>query len=162
MILGITGHQDLEPFDEDWIVLKVNNFISRNNVHKGISSLAIGADQLFAGELKKKKIHYDVIIPCSNYASTFKTEKDLDVFLTLLESSENSTTLHFQEPSEDAFYTAGIEIIKQSSSIMAIWDGKKAKGLGGTGDIVKVALEQHKPVYHINPVTQECKYLGDD
>jgi hypothetical protein len=162
MTLGITGHQDLQSFNVNWILQELNNFISKNNIHKGISSLAIGADQLFASELKRKKIHYDVIIPCASYASTFKTKKDLELFLSLLNSAENSTILNFQEPSEIAFYTAGTEIIKQSSTIMAIWDGKKAKGLGGTGDIVKEALENNIPVYHINPKTLKCKYLGND
>lgn len=56
MILGITGHQSLESFDLDWIKLIIGNFLTENNVIKGVSSLAIGADQLFCRELIKKKL----------------------------------------------------------------------------------------------------------
>lgn len=162
MILGITGHQDLEKYDENWIQLAITNFISISNVQKGLSSLAAGADQLFARKLNEKNINYDVIIPCAHYTSTFKTEKELKSYLSLLKLSKNILTLDFQQPNEKAFYAAGIELVNRSSTIMAIWDGKRAKGLGGTGDIVKKAIQQHKPVYHINPVTQECKYLNND
>lgn len=162
MILGITGHQDLESFNLKWILNEIIKFISNNNIEKGISSLAIGADQIFANELKKEKIKFEVIIPCANYASTFKSKKDLDMFKSLLESAENITILNFEEPSELAFYKAGIEIVNLSSNIMAIWDGKKAKGMGGTGDIVEVALAKQKQVYHINPITMKCKNLGYD
>jgi len=159
MILGVTGHQDLESFNLDWITLAINNFLKENDVVKGLSSLAIGADQLFCRQLIKKSISYDVIIPCNNYISTFKTVEDSRSFLDLSNMSKNTYTLNFNEPSETAFYSAGIEIVNKASEIIAIWDGRPAKGLGGTGDIVKIALQQKKSVYHINPVNEQSKYL---
>jgi len=159
MILGITGHQNLESFDLNWIKLTINNFLSKNNVIKGVSSLAIGADQIFCRELIKMNIKYDVIIPCSNYISTFKTVDDSEAFVGLLNIAENTYTLNFDNPSEIAFYSAGLNIVDKSTAIIAIWDGKHAKGLGGTGDIVKIALQQKKTIYHINPINKEYKYL---
>ncbi|SHF33508.1 hypothetical protein [Chryseobacterium takakiae] len=159
MILGITGHQDLKSFNLDWIKFTVNNFLKENDIIKGLSSLAIGSDQLFCRQLIKKNIPYDVIIPCDNYISTFKTLKDSESFLGLLNMSKGIYTLNFDKPSESAFYSAGIEIVNKASVIIAIWDGKPAKGLGGTGDIVKIALQQKKSVYHINPVNEQSKYL---
>jgi hypothetical protein len=35
--------------------------------------------------------------------------------------------------------------------LIALWDGKKANGVGGTGDVVAYAKEQRKPILHINP-----------
>lgn len=159
MILGITGHQSLEGFDLGWIKLTLGNFLTENNVIKGLSSLAIGADQVFCRELIKRNINYDVIIPCNNYISTFKTLKDSKSFIDLLNMSKGTYTLDFDKPSEAAFYSAGIEIVNKATVIIAIWDGKPAKGLGGTGDIVKIALQHKKSVYHINPVNEQSKYL---
>jgi hypothetical protein len=159
MILGITGHQSLAGFDLDWIKLTIGNFLTENNVIKGLSSLAIGTDQLFCRELIKKNITYDVIIPCNNYISTFKTQEDSRSFLDLSNMSKSTYTLDFDKPSESAFYSAGIEIVNKATTLLAIWDGKPAKGLGGTGDIVEFALEQKKHVFHINPINKESKYL---
>ncbi|MDP9954987.1 hypothetical protein J2X97_000624 [Epilithonimonas hungarica] len=159
MILGITGHQSLESFDLDWIKLTIGNFIAENNVINGVSSLAIGADQLFCRELIKKKISYDVIIPCNNYISTFKTLEDSRSFIDLINMSKSTYTLDFDKPSESAFYAAGIEIVNKTTAMLAIWDGNPAKGLGGTGDIVEFALKQNKHVFHINPINKKSNYL---
>lgn len=159
MILGITGHQSLEGFDLDWIKLIIGNFLTENNVIKGVSSLAIGADQLFCRELIKRNINYDVVIPCNNYISTFKTLDDSRSFLDLLNMSKDTYTLDFDKPSESAFYSAGIEIVNKTTVMLAIWDGKPAKGLGGTGDIVEFALKQKKSVFHINPVNKRSNCL---
>ncbi|WP_262152228.1 hypothetical protein [Chryseobacterium foetidum] len=160
MILGITGHQKLENFDENWIIKEIRNFVLKNSVDKGISCLAIGADQLFCEELVNNKIDYDVIIPCENYLSTFKKKEDILKFTSLLGLSKNVLTLNFEKPSEEAFYAAGQKILEYSTTIIAVWDGKPAKGLGGTGDIVKAALSFDKKVYHINPVEKNSKYLN--
>lgn len=159
MIVGVTGHQSLEGFDIDWIKLTIHSFLTENNVIKGLSSLAIGADQLFCRELIKEKIIYDVIIPCNNYISTFKTIEDSRSFLDLSIKSNSTYTLDFDKPSEIAFYSAGIEIVNKMTVLLAIWDGKLAKGLGGTGDIVEFALKQNKQVFHIDPVNKKSNYL---
>lgn len=159
MILGITGHQNLEEFNIEWITNELREFILKNEIEKGISSLAIGADQLFVKELKQSHIIYDVIIPCENYELTFKTEDDLKNYLSLKSSSGNTVILDYKEPSEQAFYSAGVEMVRQSTYIVAIWNGYEAKGLGGTADIVKRALQQKKEVYHINPVLKQSFYL---
>lgn len=160
MILGITGHQKLENFDKNWIIKEIRSFVLKHSIDKGISCLAIGADQLFCEELINNKIDYDAIIPCENYLSTFKKKEDILKFTSLLDLSKNVLTLNFEEPSEEAFYAAGKKILEYSTTIIAIWDGKPAKGLGGTGDIVKAALSCDKKVYHINPIDKNSKYLN--
>lgn len=160
MIIGITGHQKLEEFDKNWIIKEIRSFILKNSVDKGISCLAIGADQLFCEELINNKIEYDAIIPCENYLSTFKKKEDILKFTSLLDLSKNVLTLNFEKPSEKAFYAASQKMLEYSTTIIAVWDGKPAKGLGGTGDIVETALSCNKKVYHINPVEKNSKYLN--
>lgn len=160
MILGITGHQKLENFDKNWIKDEIKSFLSENSVDKGITCLAIGADQLFCEELINNKIEYDTILPCENYISTFKKKQDILNFISLLNLAKNTLTLDFKEPSEEAFYAAGLKMLEYSTTVIAIWDGKPSKGLGGTGDIVNIALSQSKNIYHINPVNKSSKYLN--
>ncbi|WP_293957371.1 MULTISPECIES: hypothetical protein [unclassified Sphingobacterium] len=162
MILGITGHQKLEVYDKKWIISEIKRFLIKNDVEKGISCLAAGADQIFCDELINYNIKFDVVIPCHDYKLTFSDNKDLEHYNSLINFSNKIFKLEFDKPSETAFYEAGIEIVRQSDSIIAIWDGEQAKGLGGSGDIVKLALNGNKNVYHINPVNKKVIYLNND
>ena len=159
MTVGITGHQNISGYDKDWIKDSLLTFISTNTLTKGYSSLAIGADQLFVMCLLEKKIKYDVIIPCDNYQTTFENARDLCNFNSLLNSANEIVKLDFKEPSELAFYQAGIKVVELSDMVVAIWDGQPAKGLGGTADIVKVSLDKGKRVFHINPVRQTKHFI---
>lgn len=159
MTVGITGHQDLSNYDINWIRYSIRRFLSDNEVGIGYSSLAIGADQLFVRTLIDFKINYGVIIPCRQYSKTFKSEFDRKEYSFLLEKAYKALTLDYDEPSEDAFYQAGIKIIELSDTLLAVWDGKPARGLGGTGDIVRHAKDAYKKVFHINPINQTAHLL---
>lgn len=58
--------------------------------------------------------------------------------------------MDFFECSEYAFLKAGKHMVQKSDIIFAIWDGQKAKGLGGTADIVEYAISVEKEVIHLN------------
>ena len=45
---------------------------------------------------------------------------------------------------------------------MFVWDGEKAEGLGGTGDIVTYARQRGKPVVHIEPITKVVRRLDQN
>lgn len=159
MKVGITGHQDLSAYNIQWIKGTINNWIRRNPVEKGSSSLAIGADQLFVQCLLENEKKYDVVIPCKGYEQTFKTLGDRNNYYLLLNRASEVIALDFEGPSELAFYEAGITIVDFSDIILAVWDGKKAKGLGGTGDIVEIALRKIKTVIHIDPLRLQVNNL---
>jgi hypothetical protein len=159
MKVGITGHQDLSNYDITWLQQSIKLILSKNEVEIGYSSLAIGADQLFVRTLIEFQIDYGVVVPCRHYRKTFKSEFDKKEYSFLLEKAHKALTLDFEEPSEDAFYQAGIKIIEFSDALLAVWDGKPAKGLGGTGDIVEYAKASCKKVFHINPVNETVQLL---
>lgn len=154
MKVGITGHQDLgnpqQIFEIKKIIKKV---ISGMNISMGYTSLAVGADQLFAQELYEEGQPYYAIIPSKDYETTFKNKDSLKKYNFFIKNAHQIVTLPFEQPEERAFYEAGKYIAETSDCIIAIWDGKGAKGLGGTGDIVEYSLELNKRVIHINPVT---------
>jgi len=121
----------------------------------GITSLAIGADQLYAQILRKIGIRYLAIIPSDQYEKTFTNTSDLEQYNSLLHGASEIIELPFDAPSEIAFYRAGKQMVNLSDMVIAVWNGQPAKGLGGTGDIVKYALSLRKSVVHINPITQQ-------
>jgi hypothetical protein len=112
----------------------------------GACSLAAGADQLFAEVILASGGKLWVVVPSFDYESTFSRQADLERFFELLGRAEKVEQLDFPEPSENAYFAAGQRIVELCDKLVAVWDGEKARGLGGTGDVVAYANEQGKPV----------------
>jgi hypothetical protein len=160
MKVGITGHQLLGSEETvKWLESTLKECIEQYNIDQGITSLAIGADQLYAEILRKKHLSYSVIIPCKGYETTFQNDHDRKMYQELLQNAFETIQLPFDEPCETAYYEAGKQVVNSSDIMLAIWNGLPAKGLGGTGDIVQYALSVVKRVIHINPITREVSIL---
>lgn len=155
MKAGITGHQNLGSADTvAWVSDTLKAAVKQSNIDMGLTSLAIGADQLFAETLRDMNIRYVAIVPCDDYEQTFTSSDDLERYNRLLQNAFETVNLPFTHPSELAFYEAGKQIVNTSDMVMALWNGQPAKGLGGTGDIVQYALSIKRRVLHINPITR--------
>jgi hypothetical protein len=153
MKVGITGHQDL-GVAQDWCHTVVEDLIRTLPVTHGYTSLAAGADQLFADILAAEKIPFTVVIPCQDYEQAFASDALRNRYLYLLDKAAERTTLAFDHPSSEAFMAAGRHVVGCIETLIAIWDGRAAKGLGGTADIVAFARAQGVPVWHCNPVAR--------
>lgn len=140
MRIGVTGHQNIPPAALDYITRGIKSVLDsvRNNL-VGISSLAAGADQLFASHVLERGGRLEVILPCSAYEKTFSRLRDLRNFRSLLDRAAMVEQLSFEAPSADAYLTAGRRVVELSELLLAIWDGEPAKGTGGTADIVEYA-----------------------
>ncbi len=110
--------------------------------------------------LYNKGIPFNVIIPCEKYENTFEEETDIKKYQLLLSKAERVYKLPFTDPTEEAFWAAGKEVVNNSELLLAIWNGKPALGLGGTGDVVNYAHEKNKIVLHCNPMTQQIITLS--
>lgn len=149
---GITGHQTIPEEALNRINLDLTKVLSQFSLGLvGITSLAAGADQLFAKKVIELGGKLNVIIPCNNYESTFSKHSDLECFLSLLDKAEKIETLDFTAPSEEAFLQAGYRVVDSSLMLIAIWDGRAAKGKGGTADIVNYARDHNVEVFIIWP-----------
>jgi hypothetical protein len=154
MKIGITGHQQLgSGATITWLSDALEKSIRQYHIDLGITSLAVGADQLYATVLRRAHIPYIAVIPSADYEATFQNTNDLERYQEFLRSASERIQLPFEKPSETAFYEAGKQIANLSDMLLAIWNGLPAKGLGGTGDIVQYALSNQKRVVHINPIT---------
>jgi hypothetical protein len=58
---------------------------------------------------------------------------------------------------EDAYLAAGQRIVELSEILVAVWNGKPAKGKGGTADVVGYAIQRKRPVIQIDPVTRTIR-----
>lgn len=157
-VLGITGHQRLD--DEDawpWVDSAITKILSAEEVPPvGTSSLAIGADQLFARAVLRAGGAIHVVIPFAGYALRFSEGENRQAYETLLARGAQVEVLKRSGSDQDAYMAAGRRVVDISDVLIAVWDGKRAKGLGGTADVVAYAKTQGKPIVHINPGARTC------
>lgn len=150
--LGVTGHQTIPPDAREFVVTAVRDILRHMEPPlNAVTSLAAGADQLVATELLRAGGRLHVIVPSGNYEQTFAAGEDLACFRSLLEAAHVVTRLEYTEPSEEAFLTAGQSVVDNCDVLIAVWDGKPARGLGGTADIVRYARGTGKSVNIVWP-----------
>lgn len=151
-MVGITGHQNLPKIAIDFTKQEITDVLHRfNGAFVGISSLAVGADQLFAEAVLQANGSIHAVIPCHGYEVTFTDHEALQSFRHLLKNADFVETLEHDHPSEDAFLNAGYRVVELSDILIAVWDGLEAKGKGGTADVVRHAQECKKEILIIWP-----------
>jgi len=140
MRIGLTGHQNIPTQALEHVRRGINGVLDNlKDDLIGVSSLAAGADQLFASLVLERGGRLEIVLPCRRYEKTFSRPEDLGNFRTLLGKAASVETLGFDEPSEEAYLAAGCRVVDLSDLLLAIWDGQPARGKGGTGDIVEYA-----------------------
>lgn len=151
--IGITGHQKLEnAMAWNWVKVRACqelDLIERPMI--AISSLAIGSDQLLASLVMDRGGQLYAVIPFEGYERTF-SPSSLDTYHRMLSNAALVEVLHASGTDEDAYLAAGKKIVELADLMLAVWNGRPAKGKGGTADIVGYAIEKKIPLVHINPI----------
>jgi hypothetical protein len=152
-IVGITGHRQLsDPTLWHWVQIELSKFVTGLSPPlTGVTSLAIGADQLFAETVLMVGGAIKAVIPFASYADTFDGD-DRVRFERLRATSASTEVLECTASREACYLAAGRRVVDLSELILAVWDGQSSKGLGGTADVVHYAIQSIKPVIHINPI----------
>ena len=163
MRVGVTGHQRLnEPARWSWVKRELDHLLSSLSPPLiGITSLAVGAGQLFAIAVLQQGGSLEVVVPFTGYEFTSSDGHDRQEYTRLLQRALKAEVMEKQGSNEDAYYASGRRMVNESDLIVAVWDGKPAVGLGGTGDVVNYALQQRKRTVQINPMTQEVSELEE-
>lgn len=156
MRVGITGHQKREGIQWPWVREIICAELGRaGNVTRALSSLAAGSDQEFAAAAISLGIAVTAVIPLEGYERFFEG-LDLARYQRLLKQCEIMQFCWRGAP-EHAFFEAGKFIVDQCDLLFAVWDGEKAEGLGGTGDIVNYARQKGRPFIQIDPISKTVK-----
>lgn len=127
-----------------------------------ISSVASGSDLLFAQTVTARGWQWKAILPrpAESFRSDFAPD-DWDTANAVLEIAALVQTVSATDSFEEGFRRCGQEIVKQSDCLIAFWDGQKARGPGGTQEVVAFALRQAKPVIRIDALTLQVSRLGE-
>ncbi len=173
--VGVTGHRDVadnQPLRS--AIRKVLSEVSRiahslaSGELKGyvegapvlrlISPLAEGADRIAA--FAALELGFDLRCPLpftiDEYKKDFKLVASKEQFDQLIQSTNRDGVLQVLQldgnPSErqKAYRSVGRTMLVQSDLVIAIWDGQKEQGEGGTAEIVHSALALALPVVWIH------------
>lgn len=125
----------------------------------GIGSLAVGADQIFAETVLSRGGALHVVLPFEDYERTFDLGEARDSYQDLLRRAACVEILPVRGNDEESYMAAGRRVVDLADRMIAVWNGRKAAGLGGTGDVVAYALAAGKEVLHINPTLQTVERL---
>jgi hypothetical protein len=151
--IGVTGHQRLNGGSDSWRWVKNILCKELDEIHvpiTGISSLAVGADQLFASIVLDHGGRIYVVIPFAGYDRTF-SQTNLYKYNRMISQASTVELLQTMETEEDAYLAAGKRIVDLADLMFAIWNGKPAMGKGGTAAVVSDAIERKTRLLHINP-----------
>jgi hypothetical protein len=143
---GITGHQVLPARIAAHAVEQWREVLPAGAQLYGVSSLADGADQLFAAHVLAAGGALEAILPCDGYPGSLVTDDSRARFEDLRQAAGTVITLPYPKPSEQAFLAAGLVLVERCDHLFAIWDGQPARGLGGTADVVAYARARGRPV----------------
>ena len=166
--IGITGHQWLD--DEttwQWVRSALADAVARSpRPFEGLSSLAIGVDQLFASIVLDHGGTLEVVLPFPDYRTRFADEQDARRYDGLLSRASRIEVIQAQGSDEEAYLAAGKRIVDRSHEMFAVWNGQPAADIGGTADIVHYTRDVGRRLTVFDPVTRTVllpdRRLADD
>ena len=150
--VGITGHRDLSGRTRDAVAAALAaELVALGPRVDGVTSLAEGADQIFADTVLAAGGTLTVVIPCTGYEQSFVSDGGAATYRGLRARASEVIELDYGAPSDEAYWAAGRRVVELSDVLLAVWDGSPSGGVGGTADVVAFARERAVPTTVIWP-----------
>jgi hypothetical protein len=158
--VGVTGHRKLgdDPCQRWYVHAQCVRILDRLQALAAFrsaevvayTSLAVGADQLFAQAALGLGMPVVAVLPFVDYSNDFDGE-DRAAFEALLQRCRDVRQLDRKRRSNQAYLDAGLWIVDEVEYLVAVWNGLPAAGKGGTADVVAYAVKKRCPVLRIDP-----------
>ena len=119
-----------------------------------VTPIADGADQIAAEAALALGWEIEAVLPFARdyYRTTLADDEARRRFDALLERASRVLELPGEQGAEPEGYAmAGRATVAHCDILVAVWDGLKARGRGGTGEVVEFAVTRGTPVAHIPP-----------
>src|SRR5690348_315713 len=133
-------------------------FASDAVVLRFVSALADGTDQIGAELALELGWELHAVLPFERgyYRTTLVDDAARNHFDMLLKRASRVLELpgHHDDVTE-GYAMAGRATVAQSDLLIAVWDGEKARGRGGTAEVVALAIAHGTPIAHFSPV-EDC------
>jgi hypothetical protein len=138
--VAITGHRGLPPGTSQLVEAAIRAELRRCSTGDltGVSCLADGADQIFARAVLDLGGRLEVVVPAADYRAVLPAAGHA-VYDELLASATEVFRLSHRSSTSEAFMDASRRMLGYVDRLLAVWDGKPARGFGGTADVVRLA-----------------------
>jgi len=160
-VVGFTGHRELE--DPAGVAKTIRGELARLVRERpaqwsALSSIASGGDMLFAAAVVESGMRWHALLPMpmSMFREDFTPDEWAQAQSLLGQAAHVSVTSdNAEEHREHAYLDCGHETVNDSDVMIAVWDGKEARGIGGTAEVVAHARKLGCPLILINPATMQ-------
>jgi hypothetical protein len=150
--IGVTGHRILAEVDRletglDEVVRRLEATFP--DAWTVISALAEGSDRLVSNRLlARPATRLVVVLPVErrDYETDFETEASRAEFHDLLGRAAEVIEVAPQPSRDEAYEAGGLTVLERADVLVAIWDGQRAQGRGGTGGVVAKVRERGLPL----------------
>jgi hypothetical protein len=130
-----------------------------------VSSLAEGADRLVAREILKRpgsRLEIVLPLPPDDYCRDFGSTESIEEFEELSNTDGAITdTVPAARSRSQAYELAGHAVVDRSDVMIVVWDGKPARGQGGTAEIYAYARRWQVPTLLISVDNHSAKLDAD-
>ena len=153
MRIAITGHRGLPAATERLVDKAIRGQLATDAAGDhlvGLSNLADGADQIFARAVLDADGQLEVIVPAAQYRDGLPEAAHAE-YDSLLSAAAKVDRLSYVESTEASHMAASRAMLARADRLYAVWDGKPARGYGGTADVVAEAERAGIPVTVIWP-----------
>ncbi|MFB6552167.1 hypothetical protein [Streptomyces sp. NPDC056405] len=140
MRVGITGHRGLGAEVERRVRGMLDEAVSAYDAADlvGVSCIADGPDAWFAEAVVKRGGRLEVVIPATEYRDALP-EWHRATYDALLRQASDVHRTGMDESTSEAHMAGSEVLVGLSDELLAVWDGKPARGFGGTADVVAYA-----------------------
>jgi hypothetical protein len=149
--IAISGHRGLPRLTARLVDEAIRAALAQHAPDvTGVSCLADGADQIFALAVTDLGGALEVVIPAAEYREGLPADSHAR-YDDLFAQAATVRRLSFTESTSESYMAASKLMVDAADELYAVWDGKPARGYGGTADVVAYARERGLPVRVIWP-----------
>jgi hypothetical protein len=137
--VAVTGHRDLTEETARLVSSAIHDALAPYGPNLvGVSCLAPGADQIFARTVLELGGRLHVIVAASGYRATLPPDARR-AYDELLGRADKVDTMPFELPVPASYTAANEAMLRGADRLIAVWDGRPARGVGGTAEAVEEA-----------------------
>lgn len=149
--IAVSGHRGMPPATEQLVDQAIRAALARlDDSLTGLSCLADGADQIFARAVLDHGGQIEAIVPAVRYRDGLPAAARAG-YDQLLARAASVRRLPFIDSTSQAHMAASKLMLDMADQLWAVWDGRPARGYGGTADVVARARSTAMPVRVIWP-----------
>ncbi len=127
-----------------------------------LSPLAEGSDRLVAEQALKAGYRLYAPLPFAQAEYEKDFPDTLDAFRALLAKAEMLELDGGRAVANESYQEVGRFVVRNCDLLIAIWDGEREKGVGGTAEIVRFAVSAGVPVWWIDANGMNLPKFIDD